>query len=248
MRSFASLCFVFLALLAPSASALNTSGSTVILPIVGRFPGVPPTQWRTDVFISNHFTPVATVTATLYVTGGSPIVRTITVNPFSAVSLPDITLNTFGLTGGAGQLELKAATSIEARARIYNAGGTAGEFGQNVPGLGINTLRLQGFLYGLSGINGNRLNIGVANPNEASITVQLRVADKNNNTLHSRSVTLQPHETQQFNDIFVAFGITPQDGVQIEFGTGFEVFYAYASEVRNDTGDAVFMFGTSPNS
>jgi hypothetical protein len=242
------LCLALLSLAATSASAINTSGSTVILPIIGRFPGVPPTQWRTDVFISNHFSPVANVTATLYVTGGSPIVRTITVNPFSVVTLPDITLTTFGLSGGAGQLELKAATSIEARARIYNAGGTAGEFGQNVPGLGINTLSLQGHLYGLSGINGNRLNIGVANPNAAQITVQLQVLSKNNNALFTRSVTLQPHETQQFNDIFVAFGITPQDGVQIEFTTGFDIFYAYASEVRNDTGDAVFMFGTSPNS
>src|SRR3954464_11656593 len=248
MRSFVVLCLTLLSLAATSASAINTSGNTVILPIIGRFPGVPPTQWRTDVFIANHFSPVANITATFYVTGGSPIVRTITVNPFSAVTLPDITLNTFGLSGAAGQLELKAATSIEARARIYNAGGTTGEFGQNVPGLGLNTLRLQGFLHGLSGINGNRLNIGIANPNETSITVEMRVADKNNNTLHARSVTLQPHATQQFNDIFVTFGITPQDGVQIEFSTGFDVFYAYASEVRNDTGDAVFMFGTSPNS
>lgn len=25
------------------------------------------------------------------------------------------------------------------------------------------------------------------------------------------------------------------------------IFYAYASEVRNDTGDAIFIFGTGPN-
>jgi len=248
VRPFVILSFVLLSFFAASsASAINIADTTVIVPIVGRFPGVPPTQWRTDVFISNHFTPVATITATLYVIGGSPIVRTITVNPFSVVSLPDITLNTFGLSGGAGQLELKSATSFEARARIYNNGGTAGEFGQNVPGLGLGTLRIEGILYGLSGINGNRLNIGIANPNATSITAQMRITDKNNNTLTIRSITLQPHETQQFNDIFATFSITPQADVQVEFSTGFDVFYAYASEVRNDTGDAIFMFGTSPN-
>jgi len=249
VRPFVVLCLALLSFFAASsADAINIADTTVIVPIVGRFPGVPPTQWRTDVFLSNHFTPVATITATLYVIGGSPIVRTITVNPFSVVSLPDITLNTFGLSGAAGQLELKAATSFEARARIYNNGGTAGEFGQNVPGLGFSTLRIEGILYGLSGINGNRVNIGIANPNATSITTQLRITDKNNNTVATRSITLQPHETQQFNDIFATFSITPQADVQVEFtASGLDVFYAYASEVRNDTGDAIFMFGTSPN-
>ena len=249
MRPFASLCLALLSFLAaPPASAIRVDGTTVILPIVGRFPGVPPSQWRTDVFIANHYSPVVTVTATLYVIGGSPIVRTITINPFSAISLPDITLNTFGLSSAAGQLELKAVTSIEARARIFNNGGTAGEFGQNVPGLGIDTLRHQGFLYGLSGINGNRVNIGIANPNATSITVGLSITDQDNNTLYSTTIPLQPHETQQYNDIFTRYGITPQAGVQVEFSGGISIFYAYASEVRNDTGDAIFIFGTSPNS
>lgn len=26
-----------------------------------------------------------------------------------------------------------------------------------------------------------------------------------------------------------------------------DVFYGFASEVRNDTGDAIFVFGTAPN-
>jgi hypothetical protein len=67
-----------------------------------------------------------------------------------------------------------------------------------------------------------------------------------NNTLASQAVTLQPHETQQFNDIFARFGVTPQD-VQVEFNTSGEPIYLYASEVRNDTGDAVFIVGSSPN-
>jgi hypothetical protein len=61
-------------------------------------------------------------------------------------------------------------------------------------------------------------------------------------------VTLQPRQTRQFNDIFTEFSITPQADVQITFDTFEHQVYGYASEVRNDTGDAIFVFGTSPNS
>ena len=36
-----------------SAGAINIGDTTVIIPIIGRFPGIAPSQWRTDVFIAN---------------------------------------------------------------------------------------------------------------------------------------------------------------------------------------------------
>jgi hypothetical protein len=243
MRRIAVL-LVFL--FAPALMALNVADTTVVIPIIGRFPGAGGTQWRTDVFIANPYTPIANITATFYVAGGSPMTSSITVAPFSAVSLADITLNTFGLSNASGQLVLTSASTIEARARIYNAGNPAGQFGQNVPGLGLETLRIQAFMYGLSGINGNRVNIGVANPNAAAATVVVRVKDKNNGTLHTEGFTLQPHETRQVNDVFTAYGIALQDGIQVTYMSD-QVIYGYASEVRNDTGDAIFVFGTGPN-
>ncbi|HYS53557.1 MAG TPA: hypothetical protein VER58_07330 [Thermoanaerobaculia bacterium] len=110
------LLLVFL--VAPAAMALRTGDSTVILPIIGRFPGAGGTQWRTDVFIANPYTPAATVTATFYVAGGSPMTASLTIGAFSTVSFPDITLNTFGLSNASGQLVLTTSLSIEARARI----------------------------------------------------------------------------------------------------------------------------------
>ncbi len=166
------------------------------------------------------------------------------------MALRDIVLNTFNLSNAAGQLTLTSPSSIqlEARARIYNSGNPAGEFGQNAPGLGLDELSRQAFLYGLSGINGNRVNAGVANPNDSAISVNITVTDKNNNILYINSVTVQPHETRQFNDIFTAFGITPQADVQVSFDTSELTLFGYASEVRNDTGDAIFVVGSSPNS
>ena len=233
-----------------SAGAINIGDTTVVIPIIGRFAGVPPSQWRTDVFIANHNTVAKTLTLNFYVAGGSLMTRTVAVGAFSTATLRDIGLNTFGLTGAAGQLEIKSPneSGFEARARIYNVGSTVGDFGQNVPGLGLFALNRQAYVYGLSGINGNRVNFGVANPNPVALTGTITVTNKDNVSLASVPVTLQPHETRQFNDIFTTFGITPQEDVQINFGTFDLQVYGYASEVRNDSGDAIFVFGTSPNS
>jgi len=235
-------------LFAPAAYALNIGDTTVILPIIGRFPGAGGTQWRTDVFIANHSTVAKNVTLVFYVAGGTPLTRSVPMGAFSVATLPDITLNTFGLSNASGQLQLRSdsQSGFEARARIYNAGNAAGEFGQNVPGLGDAYLNRQGFLFGLSGLSGNRVNIGVANPSNDPIAVSLFISDKNNNPLASDAFTVQAHQTIQVN-LFDRYGITPQADVQVNY-TSEARFYAYASEVRNDTGDAVFIFGTSPNS
>jgi hypothetical protein len=247
--------FIALVLLsaASSASAVYTGDTVVVLPVVGRFPGAFGTQWRTDVFVSNHSTVAKTITLTFYVTGGSTAVRSFAIEPFAALSFPDVVLNTFGLATAAGELEVSSSneSTIDARARIYNNGNAAGEFGQNVPGLGLRILNRQSYLFGLSGLsgaNGSRVNVGVTNPTSTTTHVTMRVTDKNNDTLHLREFDLAPHQNVQFNDIVALFGIAPQGDIQVELNTSETIIYGYASEVRNDTGDAVFSYGTSPNS
>ena len=253
MRRFAFLFLASVVLLtgfpAP-VSALNTGDTTVIVPIIGRFPGVGGSQWRTDLFIANRSTISKTLTLTFHVAGAAPLQRSIPIEPFTTLSLADLVLNTFGLSNASGQLEITSSnmSGFESRARIYNAGSAAGEFGQNVPGLGLRILSRQAYMFGLSGINGNRVNIGVANPNATAVSVNLQINGRTNNSLHSEAFTLQPHQTLQFNDIFTRFGIAPQADVQVQFFTETALVYGYASEVRNDTGDAIFIFGTSPNS
>ncbi len=237
MRRLSFLFLVSVVLLTgiPSpAVALNTGDTVVIIPIISRVPGVGGSQWRTDVFIANHSTVAKTLTLTFYVAGSTALDRSVSIEPFSTLSLPDVVLNNFGLANASGQLEIRSSnmSGFEARARIYNAGSAAGEFGQNVPGLGRNYLSRQAYLFGLSGINGNRLNVGVANANSTPVVVNLAVTNRTNVGLHSEQVTLEPHQTD----------------VQVEFYTSGDLIYGYASEVRNDTGDAIFVYGTSPNS
>lgn len=245
--------FVFLAvvslLLPLQAFAFRTAGQTVIIPIIGRFPGAGTSVWRTDVFVSNPYSPTQTLTMTLYVAGGAPVTRSVTIGPYSSTTLPDIVLSTFGLTNASGLLKLEAVGDgrFDARARIYNAGNPVGQFGQAVPGIGLPYLQRQAYISGLSGLGGNRVNIGVANPNGTVVTVELRITDKTNGGLYSEAITLQPYQTLQFNDIFTRYHIPPQEGLIVQFDAFVEPIYGYASEVRNDSGDAIFIFGTGPN-
>ena len=234
--------------------ALNLSGSPTIIPVVGRFPGAGGTQWRTDVFVTNPGINATVVTLRFYQSGGPLREHTFAISPFGTVTLPDIVLNTFGQENAAGVLEVSVPPPFGtlARATIYNSGNPAGRFGQGVPGIALSYLNRQAYLFGLSGIDGTRLNIGAANPNDIPVEVNIQVTDSSNTVLHSRLVTVAAHAYVQYNDIFTTFGITPQAGVTVGMNTFDPLvnrpIYGYASEVRNDTGDAIFTFGTSPNS
>jgi hypothetical protein len=244
----ASLSFVFTV----PAHAITFGGSRVILPVVGRFPGAGGSQWRTDVFVSNHTANSGTAVLTFNVAGGAPLVRSVPLGPYTVLAFKDVVLNTFGLTNAAGDLEVTFPTFSEqggeARARIYNTGNPVGEFGQSAPGLGTGLLRRQAFIYGLSGSAGNRVNVGVTNPNDVTLTATLSITDAVHNEVGFLTVTLAPHQNVQINDIVTRFGITPQDNLSAEWNTAELPIYGYASEVRNDSGDAVFTVGSSPNS
>jgi hypothetical protein len=229
------------------AQALNIAGERVIIPVIGRFPGAGGTQWQTDLFLANPGSPTYVLTLRFYPSGEAMLERTVTMQPFSSQTLADVCLNTFGRTSAGGMLEIIAGIyTIQARARIYNIGNPAGQFGQGVPGIGFGNLGRQAYLYGLSTSNAYRLNVGVANPNNVAASVTINVQSANNTILHSRVVTVQPHQFVQFNDIRAAFGLPSQEALIVNMLSA-ELIYGYASEVRNDTGDAIFTFGVSPN-
>ena len=231
----------------PSALALRTGGNPVIIPVIGRFPGDGGTLWRTDVVMLNPYSESPTVTLKFYATSGLRQ-HTVVMNPFSTLVFRDIVLNTYGLEGAGGPLEIVATGTIEARARIYNAGSPAGEFGQGVEGIAKEWLNGGASMYGLSGTAGTRLNVGVTNPNDHDISVVMHILDRNHNLLIQEVFTVGAHNYRQFNNIVALYSLTPQDGLRVVFGSVNDVIYGFASEVRNDTGDAVFTYGTSPNS
>lgn len=249
MRRFSLALLVVLAFVSvPRAHALRTGGEIVIIPVIGRFPGAGGSQWRTDLFLLNPYTPAVTVTLRFHPTGEAVQEHTVVVQEFSSVTLPDVCLNTFGRTNAGGMLEVVVPVDgrIDARARIYNSGNPAGQFGQGVTGLSKTLLNRQAYLFGLAASSQYRLNIGVANPNTTPVNVSINVRGTGG-FLYSGAVTVQPKQFTQINDIAATFGFAPQDNVIVEMNSPELPIYGYASEVRNDTGDAVFTFGISPN-
>jgi hypothetical protein len=227
--------------------ALRTDGSPVIIPVIGRFPGSGGTQWRTNVFLANPFEPGEVVTLKFYPGGGAVLEATVNLGQYSSATLNDIVLNTFGRENAGGVLEI-FANRILARAVIYNSGNPAGQFGQGLPGLPLDALNRQAFLHGLSGISGSRVNVGAANPNNVPVVVNFYINDKDGLGVYQLTATIPAHGYVQYSDIFNTYHLPPQEGLQIDIESTELPIYGYSSEVRNDTGDAIFNFGTNPNS
>lgn len=129
---------------------------------------------------------------------------------------------------------------ITARARIYNIGG-AGEFGQGVPGVRPESLVSDVFLPGLSGVNGNRTNVGVSNPSSQPVLFWISLYDTSGAPRGAFATYVGPRSFRQFNDIFSHFQSAPLDAAMVRVTGTDGVIYAYASIVRNDTGDATFV-------
>jgi len=235
-----------------TVGALRTGGPVVVIPVAMHGPGAESTEWRTDLWISNWSSLARSIEVTYYPEGGgAPMTFTVPMGIRETVEIVDVVLSRFGLDNSKGLLLLSTDTdsSFEARARIYNTGNPNGEFGQFVPGIAVIWLSHQAYLPGLSGVNGNRTNAGIANPNDDDLDVQLRLTDSEGTDLVSRhTVTVPARSVVQINDVFAFMGVAPRGNAQLEMNVSSGLIYGYASVVRSGTGDAIFLFGTSPNS
>ena len=246
----AILILLMIGLAAPT-SALRIGGPEVVVPVIAHNPGLLGTEWRTEVWIDNPYGDVSDVILTFYPTNGSPVVVETTIGAYMELFYDDIVLNTFGMNNTKGMLIVSApGTRVEVRARIFNTGGGEGQFGQAMFGLDTGDLRRQSYVSGISTIEGNRVNFGIANPTANSFDVNLSIIDaKDNVSLYSETITLESYQVVQFSDIAARWGLPKSSTIRIQVNGTFNenFFYAYASVVRNDTGDASFLFGTSPN-
>jgi hypothetical protein len=207
---------------------------------------------RTDLWISNSTSAEKDVTVTYYPNTGASSSFTTHMGVFTTIEIDDVVLSRFGFDDSKGLLLLttNSESGFSARARIYNTGNPAGEFGQFVPGLGLSYLNRAAFIPGVSGINGNRANVGIANPGDQAFPCYIDVWQGDNLLLRDAVVQVPAHSVVQVNDIFTTWDIAPQSNVQVRITSqnpGSPI-YTYASIVRESSGDAIFIFGTSPNS
>ena len=244
------LAMVMVGLALPGGAVQIGSGQ-VAVPVVAHLPGNNGTQWRTDVWVDNPYGDTSSVTLSYYPTAGGVLTKTVQVEGYHGLFFHDIVLETFGLESSKGMLIVSTdGTRVEVRARIYNAGNACGEFGQAIPGLPLDRLSRQGYLSGVTTAAGTRLSIGIANPTDESYSVTVKVYDAIlNEKLADHTIDLAPHQLVQLDRVANLWDLPQRDAVSVKINSGDneDLFYAYASVVRNDTGDATFIFGTTPN-
>jgi hypothetical protein len=240
LATIASLLF------ATGAFAANYAAPQVFIPIVTHTAGASGTQWRTDLVITNRDANKSAVVSMIYDPIGSiPFVLTDVIGPRQTLVFQDFVGVRVGRPNSYGTLTVLTDNEapVVAHARIYNTGNAAGEFGQLIQGLPISELPRTAWLSGLIGTRGFRTNVGIANPNNVDLTFGLTWYDKHGESHGSAGlVTVPAYGVLLYNDIFNTVGMPRDEGLMIRINASLPV-YAYASVVRNDTGDAYTIVG-----
>ncbi|HYH10544.1 MAG TPA: DUF5719 family protein [Thermoanaerobaculia bacterium] len=230
------------------AAGLDLGARDVLVPIAGRVAGANNTLWRTDLVVTNVTTPPAPVNAFLefHSNEGGTIWESVPLQPRQSLVLNDVLLSRFGIGAGTGFIRVttnNVNAKVTARARIYNAGSIHGEFGQGVAGLPTDALMRTHFVAALTGIDGNRTNFGITNPWKVDTQALLTLYDKDGAERVTKTVQVPQERVVQLNDIFGWFGDAPAEGATVQVVAEIPV-YAWASVVRNDSGDSTFIEGT----
>jgi hypothetical protein len=222
-------------------------GAELLIPAVFRGPGAYDTLWRTEIVLSNVTSDprigAVPVTLTYHGNDGATAQVKITLSPMEVYDLTDALPAWFNVENGGGILRVtwdNDQARVLARARVYNAG-EHGEYGQSIPGVRTMYLVSEHFLPGLSGVDGNRTNVGVSNPNAVDELVWIELLDTSGTSRGAFATVIPARSYRQFNDIFSHFQAGPLNAAMVRVNSTQQVVYAYASIVRADTGDATFV-------
>ena len=227
------------------AEASDFIGSELLIPIAGRTAGAYGSRWQTDIFVTNtsRSTPIEPVTIVFRRDSQPEAVFHSAIGPQATLVLRDAIRDTFGQEDALGTIRILAASdsaALSARARIYNIAPQAGEFGQIVQAAAISKLSREAFLPGLNGLGPNRTNVGIANAAAENAVAVLTLWDRNGQMRRGILVEIPAGGSLVLNDVFAHLGSEPLDGATIHVVAS-QRFYAWASMVRNDSGDADFV-------
>ena len=236
------IAFAALLFLASSAFA-----GEVLIPVAYRGPGAFGTNWRTDITISNTTTdpqlqPVP-VTITFHRDNGQSPSVSMPLSRMEVISVTDAVYQWWSVENGGGIVRVTwdvPDARIVAHARIYTTS-EHGEYGQAVPGVETSRLVSDHFLPSITGVDGNRTNVGISNPTNAATIVWVELFDTSGLSRGSFATSVGPRSFRQINDIFSAFQAGPLHAAMVRVTSMDTVVYAYASVVRNDSGDATFI-------
>jgi hypothetical protein len=230
-------------------AASSAFAGEVLIPAVYRGPGANDTLWRTEIVVSNVTegvtAPIVHTKVSFHRDNGETLELDLHLSPMEVYAIPDAVKDWFNVEQGGGIVRVTwdgDQARVMARARVYNAG-EHGEYGQSMPGIDTGKLVSHHYLTGLSGIDGNRTNVGVSNPTTTDALVWIELIETSGNSRGAFATSIPARSYRQFNDIFSYFQAGPLNAAMVRVIATNVPVYAYASVVRNDTGDATFVAG-----
>jgi len=206
-------------------------------------------NWRTDTRIYNAS--ASTVTANLLFysqTGAAPVTKSITLAPNEVKQLDNTLASFFGVTNDGGALHITTDTpaNLITSARTYNQT-TNGTYGQFINGITPNDAAAAGGralqILQVEESDRYRSNIGVAEVNGKSATVELQVVPADGRVAAKLTFDMKPNEFRQFNSLLQGLnvGTTYNARVTVRVVSGEGRIAAYASVIDALTNDPTFV-------
>jgi len=223
------------------------ASSPMILPAVGRVPGVGGTYWRSDVTIYNPGSSPLALGVRFLAAGSddrNAASQSIFVGAGQTVVLADV-LQRFNITTGNGALELSWSNGVSpiVTSRTYTPATTGGTYGQSIDP--IAAFGSDMYVTGLRSDNSFRSNVGFVNDSDQPIAVSLTLFASSGTPVANGLITLAPRSQAQsaLSSIFSDVAIATLGSVTVQAHSDSGAMFAYGSMVDNTSGDPVFFAG-----
>ncbi len=228
------------------------------VPVAAHLSGKFASFWTTDVWI---YTESATRINLWYNRSGQDNSngQSVVIPLTQAVTyLPDVVANTFNAAGTKGSLHYLADGMVEVVSKTWTPGPSGGTYGQVADGIPAAMASTPGAGPGgslrmlVNQTPGFRVNLGLLNVTGAAATVTVEIFTADGQPAPGNSsftVTLQPYDMQQADDILAGLTAGTRQGlvVRASVSSGDGAVLAYLSEVDNTTNagsyQEAFRFG-----
>jgi len=213
--------------------------------------GLQNTEWVTDAVLHNPGEAPAQAYVWYMEQGGDNTGAdgtAVSVEAGASVIIDDIVLTVFGRDDSAGAILVGSDQPLLVTSRTYNDA-ASGTYGQFIPGREFSSAVAQQdsvTLVQLTRSATYRTNLGVANPTDSSVSVDVSLRDADGVEFDSTVLTVPPFGYLQRTDIL---GVDVEDAFAVVgSATSGAAFFPYASVVDNRTGDPMMVEPIDPES
>lgn len=243
-----SLCIAAVGAVAILVSAVPTMSQEYYIPAAAHAPGVGGTQWRTDLELRAAGSAAGSCRVDLLVSdqdNSDPQSHEVSLDGGTAARSEDLLGSVFGFTGTGALRVVVTAGAMQIQSRTYNDD-PEGTYGQLIPAFADADAVEAGervALIQLTGTDRYRTNVGFLNVTSAPLTVEVELFRADGTLLGPVSRDLDPYAHHQANGVFdeVHAGAVDDGFALVRTLTAGGRFFAYASVVDNDSGDAIFI-------